>query len=81
MPHRYDVHAEHSSLLLGAEKFDECISLCKDAVEVGRENYNDFKLIAKAFERIAMAYKTKGLHEGLGMDGKGKLGKLQRQAR
>ena len=42
---------------LEQKKFDECISLCKDAVEVGRENYNDFKLIAKAFERIAMAYK------------------------
>ena len=65
---------------LEQKKFDECISLCKDAVEVGRENYNDFKLIAKAFERIAMAYKKKGLLEGLGMDGKGKLGK-QRQAR
>ena len=42
---------------LEQKKFDDCISLCKDAIDVGRENYNDFKLIAKAFERISMAYK------------------------
>ena len=37
-------------------KFDECIKQCEQAVEVGRENRNDFKIIAKAYSRMASAY-------------------------
>lgn len=37
-------------------KFDECIKQCEQAVEVGRENRNDFKIIAKAYSRMATAY-------------------------
>ncbi len=39
--------------------FDECIKQCEQAVEVGRENRNDFKIIAKAFSRMASAYQKK----------------------
>ncbi|XP_018014215.1 stress-induced-phosphoprotein 1 [Hyalella azteca] len=37
--------------------YEECISVCEKAVEVGRENRADFKLIAKALTRIGNAYK------------------------
>lgn len=37
-------------------KFEECIKQCEQAVEVGRENRNDFKIIAKALSRMASAY-------------------------
>ncbi|XP_071536017.1 stress-induced-phosphoprotein 1 [Panulirus ornatus] len=38
--------------------YQQCISTCEKAVEVGRENRADFKLIAKAFTRIGNAYKA-----------------------
>ncbi|KAK4287764.1 hypothetical protein Pmani_015365 [Petrolisthes manimaculis] len=40
------------------QKFQDCISTCQKAVEVGRENRADFKLIAKAFTRIGNAHKS-----------------------
>lgn len=39
--------------------FDECIKQCKIAIDIGRENRADFKLIAKALSRMASAYLKK----------------------
>ncbi|XP_042225071.1 stress-induced-phosphoprotein 1-like isoform X1 [Homarus americanus] len=40
------------------QDYKQCIATCEKAVEVGRENRADFKLIAKAFTRIGNAYKA-----------------------
>ncbi|XP_076765953.1 stress-induced phosphoprotein 1 [Xylocopa sonorina] len=42
------------------KEYEKCISQCEMAIEVGRENRADFKLIAKAFTRIGHAYKKMG---------------------
>lgn len=42
------------------KNYIECIDTCKKAVEVGRENRADFKLIAKAMARMANAYRRMG---------------------
>ena len=36
--------------------FDKCIAECEKAIDIGRENQADFKLVAKAYARMANAY-------------------------
>ncbi|KAJ3211112.1 hypothetical protein HDU67_004769 [Dinochytrium kinnereticum] len=48
-----------SAVLFEMGRFDECIKLCEEAVEKGRELRADFKLIARAFGRIGSAYLKK----------------------
>ncbi|XP_072380099.1 stress-induced-phosphoprotein 1 [Diabrotica undecimpunctata] len=39
------------------KEYEQCIKECERAIDVGRENRADFKLIAKSFMRIGNAYK------------------------
>lgn len=49
-----------AAVLYEMNNYDECIKVCEDAVEHGREIFADFKLIARAFHRIGNAYHKKG---------------------
>jgi len=40
--------------------YEECVKVCEKAIEVGRENRADFKLIAKAWNRAGNGYKKLG---------------------
>jgi len=40
--------------------YEECVKICDKAVEVGRENRADFKLIAKAYNRAGNAHRKLG---------------------
>ncbi|RHZ76763.1 hypothetical protein Glove_193g63 [Diversispora epigaea] len=45
-----------AAVLFEQEKYEECVKICTDAIEVGRECRADFKLIARALGRIGNAY-------------------------
>ncbi|ROT75444.1 putative stress-induced-phosphoprotein 1 [Penaeus vannamei] len=47
-----------SAVYYEMKDYEKCIAACEKAVEVGRENRADFKLIAKALTRIGNAYKS-----------------------
>ncbi|GBC09925.1 hypothetical protein RclHR1_09200010 [Rhizophagus clarus] len=45
-----------AAVLFEQEKYEDCIRVCEEAIEVGREHRADFKLIARAYGRIGNAY-------------------------
>eukprot|EP00842_Homolaphlyctis_polyrhiza_P003885 jgi/Hompol1/4498/HPOL_001786-RA len=45
-----------AAVLFEMEKYEECIKVCEDAVETGREQRVDYKLIARALGRAGSSY-------------------------
>lgn len=45
-----------AAVYLEMGNFEECIRQCQKAIDIGRENRADFKLIAKSLSRLATAY-------------------------
>lgn len=50
-------HNNIAAVYFETKEYEKCIEQCKKAVDTGRENRADFKLIAKALARIGNAYK------------------------
>ncbi|OZJ02857.1 hypothetical protein BZG36_03218 [Bifiguratus adelaidae] len=48
-----------AAVLFEQGKYDDCIKVCEDAVEKGRDMRADYKTIAKAYARIGNAYMKK----------------------
>jgi len=59
-PHNIAFHTNKAAAYFEEQKYDECIDVCKKAVEMGREHQGDFKLIAKSLARCGNAYLKKG---------------------
>merc|ERR1719473_1178542 len=47
-----------AAVLFEQKNFDECIAMCKKAIETGRAVRADYKVVAKSFARIGNAYKA-----------------------
>lgn len=49
-------HTNMAAVHFERKEFEQCIKLCVNAIDIGRENRADFKLIAKAYTRIGNAH-------------------------
>jgi len=55
-----------AAVLFEQGKYEECVKICHEAIEIGRENRADFKLIARAYGRIGNSYlKLDNLEEAI----------------
>ncbi|CAJ0582572.1 unnamed protein product, partial [Mesorhabditis spiculigera] len=52
-------YTNKAACLFEEKRYDECIELCKLAVEIGRDNRADYKLIAKALARAGNSFLKK----------------------
>lgn len=56
-------YTNKSAVYFEESNYDECIALCEKAVDIGRDNRADYKLIAKPLVRIATCYEKKSEFE------------------
>ncbi|KAI8391838.1 uncharacterized protein BYT42DRAFT_210570 [Radiomyces spectabilis] len=60
-----------AAVLFEQEKYNECIEVCQKAVDTGRELRADYKLVARALQRIGNAYvKLNQLDDAINFYGK-----------
>jgi len=53
-------YTNKSAVLYEEKKYEECLTLCEKAVDVGRENRADYQLVAKPIARMGNVYLKQG---------------------
>ncbi len=56
-PNEMTYYLNMAAVYFEQKNYTECVSACNKAIDVGRENRADFKLIAKALARMGNAYR------------------------
>jgi len=56
-PNEITYYLNIAAVYFEQKEFEKCIAQCEKAIDIGRENRADFKLIAKAFTRIGHSHK------------------------
>eukprot|EP00736_Rhodelphis_marinus_P013691 Rmarinus@m.7419 len=65
-PTNISVMTNRAAVMIEQGKFEEAVQECENAIKVGEENRADFKLIARAYQRMGNAYlKQEKLAEGI----------------
>ena len=59
-PSEITFYSNLAAVYFEQKDYAECVQTCEKAVEVGRENRADFKLIAKAWNRARLGYRKQG---------------------
>jgi len=59
-PTELTFHSNLAAVYFEMKEYEKCVKSCEKAVDVGRENRADFKLIAKAMARMGGAYRRQG---------------------
>ncbi|XP_067124872.1 stress-induced-phosphoprotein 1-like [Centruroides vittatus] len=55
-PNDMTFYTNKAAVYFEKKEYETCIEQCEKAIDIGRENRADFKLIAKAYARIASSY-------------------------
>lgn len=63
-PNNISLILNKSAVFFETERYSECIECCKEALEKGREQYADFKLMGRAYARMAACQERLGDNEG-----------------
>lgn len=59
-------YTNKSAVLFEEEKYDDCLKLCDKAIDIGRENKADYKLVAKPMVRVGNVFlKLKDLDKAI----------------
>ena len=92
-PTNVPIRINKAAVYFETERYQECIDLCEEAVELGREQHVDFKLLARALSRIgasyhkmdkldlAIKYYQKSLAEHRTAETLAKIGQLERESK
>ena len=56
-PTEMTFHSNRAAVFFETKEFNKCVECCKKAVEVGRDNKSELKLVAKAMIRMGSAYR------------------------
>ena len=59
-PNEITFYSNLAAVHFEKKEYEECVKVCEKAIDVGRENRADFKLIAKAWNRAGNGYKKLG---------------------
>jgi len=59
-PNDMTYYTNKAAVRFEQKDYENCIKDCEKAIEIGRENRADFKIIAKAYSRMANAYHKSG---------------------
>ncbi|XP_054165278.1 stress-induced-phosphoprotein 1-like [Oppia nitens] len=55
-PNEMTYYLNRAAVHFELKEYDKCVKECETAVDIGRENRQDYKIIAKAYTRMANAY-------------------------
>jgi stress-induced-phosphoprotein 1 len=59
-PSHMSVRTNVAAVRFEQKNYDECIKVCQEAIKLGKSQYADFKLVAKAYLRLGNAFTKKG---------------------
>ncbi|KAL3320943.1 Stress-induced-phosphoprotein 1 [Cichlidogyrus casuarinus] len=59
-PNNVTFHSNKTAVYFEMKDYDQCLKICEEAIEIGREHRADYKLIARLLARMGSCHEAKG---------------------